>query len=55
MIHIDPNKPTNYTIVRTQKMVMHITSYDVLVGGVVLYPLGFTIDFGEETTYYYPS
>jgi hypothetical protein len=27
----------------------------VLVGGVVLYPLGFTIDFGEETTYYYPS
>jgi len=34
-------------------MVMHPTSYDVLVGGVVLYPLGFTIDFLEEIDYYY--
>ncbi len=36
-------------------MLTHVTSYDVLVGGVVLYPLGVTIDFGEETTYYYPQ
>jgi hypothetical protein len=34
---------------------MHATSYDVLVGGVVLYPLGLTIDFWEETTYYCSS
>jgi hypothetical protein len=33
-------------------MVMHATSYDVLVKGVVLYPLGVTIDFWEEITYY---
>jgi hypothetical protein len=34
-------------------MVLHATSYDVLVGGVVLYPLRVTIDFWEETTYYH--
>jgi hypothetical protein len=28
-------------------------SYDVLVGGVVLYPLGVTIDFWEEIAYYF--
>jgi hypothetical protein len=33
-------------------VVMHATSYEVLVGGVVLYPLGVTIDFWVETTYY---
>jgi hypothetical protein len=35
-----------------QAMVMHVTSYDVLVGGVVLYPLGVTIHFWKETAYY---
>jgi hypothetical protein len=35
-------------------MVTNATSYDVLVGGVVLYRLGITIDFWEETAYYYP-
>jgi hypothetical protein len=45
VIRVNPNKPTNYTIVRAQTMVTHVTSYDMLVGGVVLYPLGVTIDF----------
>ncbi len=34
-------------------MVTHVMSYDVLVRGVVSYPLGITIDFWEETTYYH--
>ncbi len=33
-----------------QQVVTHATSYYVLVEGVVLYPLGVTIDFWEETT-----
>jgi len=33
-------------------VVTHATSYDVLVGNVVLYPLGVTIDFWEEIAYY---
>jgi hypothetical protein len=32
-------------------MVMHATFYDVLVKGVVLYPLRVTIDFWEEIAY----
>jgi hypothetical protein len=34
-------------------VVMHATSYDVLVGGVVLYPLGVAIEFWEEVAYYH--
>jgi hypothetical protein len=30
-------------------VVMHVTSFDVLVGGVVLYCLGVTVDLWEET------
>ncbi len=36
-------------------MVTHATSYDVLVGGVVLYPIGVTIEFWDETSYYHPN
>jgi hypothetical protein len=54
VIQINPNKPTNYTTVQAQVMVTHVTSYDVLVGGVVLYPLEVLIDFWEEITYYCP-
>jgi hypothetical protein len=32
-------------------MVTYATSYDVLVKGVVLYPLGVNIDFWEKITY----
>jgi hypothetical protein len=53
MIEVNLNKPTNYTIVQAQTMVTHATSYDMLVGGVVLYPLRVTIDFWEETAYYH--
>jgi hypothetical protein len=45
VVHVNPNKPTNYTTMRAQIVVMHVTSYDVLVGGVVLYPLRVTIYF----------
>jgi hypothetical protein len=38
-----------------QVVVTHATSYNVLVGNVVLYPLGVTIDMWEEITYYRPS
>jgi hypothetical protein len=38
---------------QAQTVVTHVTSYDVLVGGVVSYTLGDNIDLWEETTYYY--
>ncbi len=36
-------------------MVTHVMSNVVLVRGVVLYPLGVTIDFWEEIAYHHPS
>ncbi len=52
-IQININKPTNYIIVWAQVVITHVTSYYALVGGVVLYPLGVTIDFREEIAYYH--
>lgn len=49
---VNPIKPTNYTMAHAKGMVTQVTSYDVLVGGVVLYPLGVTLDFWEEIAYY---
>ncbi len=43
VIQVNPNKLANYNIVWPRIVV----SCDVLVGGVVLYPLGVTIDFWE--------
>ncbi len=33
-------------------VVTHVTSYDILFGGVVPYPLGIMLDFWEEIVYY---
>jgi hypothetical protein len=33
-------------------MAMHVTSYDILIGGMVLYPLDITLDFWEEIAHY---
>jgi len=35
-------------------MVTQTTSYNVLIGGAILYPLRITLIFWEETTYYQP-
>jgi hypothetical protein len=37
---------------QAQTMVMNITSYDIMVKGAVLYPLGVTIDFGKKSYNY---
>jgi hypothetical protein len=36
-------------------VVITTKSYDVLVGGVVLYPMGFQMDYWTKTTAYQPS
>ncbi len=36
-------------------VVIAVESYDVLVGGVVFYPMGFQMDYWMETTAYRPS
>jgi hypothetical protein len=53
VIYVNPNKPVDYINVQARAMVTHAMSYDVFVGGVVLYPLGVMFDFWEETAYYH--
>jgi hypothetical protein len=42
-------------MVHAKVVVMQATLYDVLVGGAILYPLGITLDFWEDTAYYQPG
>ncbi len=49
---IHPTKPMKYITIRAQIVVTHVTSYDLLIKGAILYPLGVTIDFLKEITYY---
>jgi hypothetical protein len=41
-------KPMKYITIQGQIVVTHVTSYDLLIKGVILYPLGVTIDFSKE-------
>jgi hypothetical protein len=45
--HATDNSRLGVTVVVTA-----IKSYDVLVGGAVLYPMGFQMDYWTETTAY---
>ncbi len=38
---------------QTWVVVTHVVSYNVLIGSVVLYPLGVAIEFWEEVAYYH--
>jgi hypothetical protein len=40
---------------KMKAIVTEAKSYDVLVGSTVLYPIGFTLDFWEETASYRPG
>ncbi len=51
VIRFNSNKPTYYAIMHAWTMVTHVTSYNILVGGAILYPLRITLNFCEETTY----
>jgi hypothetical protein len=54
IIQVNPIKPINYITVRAKGVVTQVTSYDVLVRGANLYPLGVILDFWEEILYYQP-
>jgi hypothetical protein len=47
-----PTKPMKYITIQAQIVVTHVTSYDLLSRGAILYPLGVTIDLSKEITYY---
>jgi hypothetical protein len=43
------------SFMKVKAIVTEAKSYDVLVGSTVLYPMGFTLDFWEETASYRPE
>jgi hypothetical protein len=43
------------SFMKVKAIVTEVKSYDVLVGSTVLYPMGFTLDFWEETSSYRPG
>jgi hypothetical protein len=43
------------SFIKVKAIVTEAKSYDVLVGSMVLYPMGFTLDFWEETVSYRPG
>jgi hypothetical protein len=43
------------SFMKVKAIVIEAKSYDVLVGSTVLYPMGFTMDFWEETASYRPG
>jgi hypothetical protein len=43
------------SFMQVKAIVTEAKSYDVLVGSMVLYPMGFTLDFWEETASYQPG
>jgi hypothetical protein len=45
----------NAIFMKVKAILTEAKSYDVLVGSTVLYPMGFTLDFWEETTSYRPG
>jgi hypothetical protein len=51
-IKLQLNHPIDGSIVKVKAIVTNAISYIVLLGGVVLYPMGFTLDlWGEMTSY----
>lgn len=51
-IRLQLNQPIDGSIVKVKAIVTNAISYIVLFGGVVLYPMGFTLDlWGKMTSY----
>jgi hypothetical protein len=54
-VQMKPDHVTNSSRLGVTTIVIAIESYDVLVGGVVLYPMGFQMDYWIEIVTYRPG
>jgi hypothetical protein len=52
VIQVNPTKSTDYTTMQACAVVTQVSSYDILVGRPILYPLKVTLEFREKTTHY---
>jgi hypothetical protein len=51
-VRLQPYHPTNGSTMKAKFLVTNAMSYDVLMGGVALYPTGFALYFWKQTTSY---
>jgi hypothetical protein len=54
-LQLNPDNVEDANFMKMKAIVMEAKSYDVLVGSTVLYPMGFILDFWEETASYRPG
>jgi hypothetical protein len=54
-VQMKPDHVTDSSRLRVTAVVTIVESYDVLVGGAVLYPMGFQMDYWTKTTTYRPG
>jgi hypothetical protein len=52
---LNPDNVEDASFMKVKAIVTEAKSYDVLVGSTVLYHMGFTLDFWEETANYRPG
>jgi hypothetical protein len=52
---LNPDNVEDVSFMKVKAIVTEAKSYDVLVGSTVLYLMGFTLDFWEETASYRPG
>jgi hypothetical protein len=55
LVQMRPNHETDSSRLGVTTVVTIVESYDVLVGGVVLYSMGFQMDYWTETMAYRPG
>ncbi len=55
LMQMKPDHVTDSSRLGVTVVVTIAKSYDVLVGGVVLYPMGFQMDYWTETATYRPG
>jgi hypothetical protein len=49
---LQQNDPTNGFTMKIKTIVENVMSYDVLIGGAILYPMGFTLGVWKEIASY---
>jgi hypothetical protein len=54
-VQMRPNHATDNSRLGVTVVVIGVESYDVLIGGAVLYPMGFQMDYWTRTMAYQPS
>lgn len=54
-LHVQKDHPTDASRIQARAIVTTAESYDVLVGCTILYPMGFILDFWEESVVYRPG